>query len=54
MQLQEGRLWVRVWAPPGQFGVGVPGAEVIDLGCEFLLETGRRATRAFLAGRASR
>lgn len=39
VQLREGRLWARVWAPPGQFGVGVPGAQVIDLGCEFLLET---------------
>lgn len=36
--LQQGSLWARVWAPPGQFGVGVAGAEVIDLGCEFLLE----------------
>ena len=37
MQLQQGTLWARVWAPPGQFGVGVAGADVIDLGCEFLL-----------------
>jgi hypothetical protein len=37
--LREGSLWARVWAPPGQFGVGVPGAQVIDLGCEFLLKT---------------
>ena len=38
VQLQQGSLWVRVWAPPGQFGVGVAGADVVDLGCEFLLE----------------
>lgn len=38
MQLQQGRLWARVWAPPGQFGVGVPGADIIDMGCEFLLD----------------
>ena len=38
VQLQQGSLWARVWAPPGQFGVGVAGAEVIDLGCEFLLK----------------
>ncbi len=38
LQLQQGSLWARVWAPPGQLGVGVPGAEVLDLGCEFLLE----------------
>ena len=37
MQLEQGSLWARVWAPPGQFGVGVAGADVIDLGCEFLL-----------------
>ena len=38
LQLQQGSLWARVWAPPGQLGVGVPGAEVLDLGCEFLLQ----------------
>lgn len=38
MQLEQGSLWARVWAPPGQFGVGVAGAEVIDRGCEFLLK----------------
>jgi len=38
IELQQGRLWARVWAPPGQFGVGVPGADVIDMGCEFLLD----------------
>lgn len=39
VQLQEGRLWARVWAPPGQFGVGTPGAEVYDLGCEFEIQS---------------
>ncbi len=38
LQLLEGRMWARVWAPPGQFGVGVPGAEVLDLGCEFVID----------------
>lgn len=38
VQLEQGSLWARVWAPPGQFGVGVAGADVIDLGCEFLLK----------------
>jgi len=38
VHLEQGSLWARVWAPPGQFGVGVAGAEVIDLGCEFLLK----------------
>lgn len=42
VQLEEGRLWARVWAPPGQFGVGVAGADVIDLGCEFLLKVDAR------------
>jgi hypothetical protein len=38
LRLEQGSLWARVWAPPGQFGVGVAGADVIDLGCEFLLK----------------
>jgi len=38
LQLEQGSLWARVWAPPGQFGVDVPGADVIDMGCEFLLK----------------
>jgi len=38
VQLEQGSLWARVWAPPGQFGVGVAGTDVIDLGCEFLLK----------------
>ena len=38
LQLQQGSLWTRVWAPPGQLGVDVPGADILDLGCEFLLE----------------
>lgn len=33
-----GRLWARVWAPPGQFGVGIAGVEVLDLGCEFVVD----------------
>lgn len=39
LQLLEGRLWAKVWAPPGQFGVGVAGADVLDLGCEFTVDT---------------
>ena len=38
VRLEQGSLWARVWAPPGQFAVDVPGADVIDMGCEFLLE----------------
>lgn len=36
-QLRHGRLWARVWAPPGAFGVATPAGDVYDLGCEFLL-----------------
>jgi hypothetical protein len=42
VQLQQGRLWARVWAPPGQFGVGLHGMDVLDLGCEFLVEADAR------------
>lgn len=37
-RLQHGRLWARVWAPPGAFGVSTPAGDVFDLGCEFLLQ----------------
>jgi hypothetical protein len=42
VQLEHGRLWARVWAPPGQFGVGLHGMDVLDLGCEFLVEADAR------------
>ena len=42
VQLQQGRLWARVWAPPGQFGVGLHGMDVLDLGCEFLVDVDTR------------
>ena len=42
VQLQQGRLWARVWAPPGQFGVGLHGMDVLDLGCEFLVDADAR------------
>lgn len=35
--LAEGSLWVRVWAPPGHFGVRLAQSDVVDLGCEFAL-----------------
>ncbi|QIL19863.1 FecR domain-containing protein [Thermomonas sp. HDW16] len=38
VQLQQGSLLARVWAPPRQFGVSIMGAEVTDLGCEFLIK----------------
>lgn len=37
-QLIEGRLWARIWAPPGWFGVATPAGEVFDLGCEFVVD----------------
>ncbi|AKC86224.1 hypothetical protein [Pseudoxanthomonas suwonensis] len=36
-QLQHGRLWARIWAPPGSFGVSSPSGELFDLGCEFVM-----------------
>lgn len=42
VQLQEGRLRARVWAPPGQFGVGVHGMDVLDLGCAFQVDVDAR------------
>lgn len=38
LQWQGGRLWARVWAPPGQFGVGIAGVQALDLGCEFVVD----------------
>ncbi len=35
--LEHGRLWARLWAPPGAFGVATPAGDVYDLGCEFVL-----------------
>ena len=39
VQLEQGTLWARIWAPPGSFGVGVPSGEALDMGCEFLIRT---------------
>jgi len=33
--LDAGSISVRVWAPPGRFGIQTPAGEVIDLGCVF-------------------
>lgn len=37
VRLLQGRLWARVWAPPGYFGVRLPRTEALDMGCEFTL-----------------
>ncbi|MBD9478763.1 hypothetical protein [Pseudoxanthomonas sp. PXM02] len=39
-QLEHGRLWARIWAPPGSFGIATPAGDVFDLGCEFVLDAG--------------
>ncbi len=36
--LEHGRLWAKLWAPPGAFGVATPAGDVFDLGCEFVLD----------------
>ncbi len=36
LRLLEGELWTRVWSPPGQFGLHLPGVEALDMGCEFI------------------
>lgn len=38
VRLRQGRLWARVWAPPGSFGVRLPQAEALDMGCEFTVD----------------
>ena len=35
--LERGAVHVRVWAPPGRFGIRTPGGTVVDLGCIFTL-----------------
>ncbi len=35
VQLEQGHLRARIWAPPGWFGIASGGAELIDLGCDF-------------------
>ena len=38
IELEHGRVHARIWAPPGQFGIHSGAMQVIDLGCEFVLE----------------
>ncbi|HRF82881.1 MAG: hypothetical protein J0L89_00430 [Xanthomonadales bacterium] len=35
LELVEGRVRARIWAPPGYFGVAAGAGETLDLGCEF-------------------
>lgn len=39
LRLLQGELHARVWAPPQQFGMTLPGAELWDLGCEFVVRS---------------
>lgn len=35
LELLEGRVRARIWAPPGYFGIAAGASETVDLGCEF-------------------
>ncbi|MQP75003.1 hypothetical protein CQ393_03725 [Stenotrophomonas sp. MYb238] len=35
LELLEGRIRARIWAPPGHFGIAAGASETVDLGCEF-------------------
>jgi hypothetical protein len=35
LDLLEGRVHARIWAPPGYFGIAAGAGETVDLGCEF-------------------
>ena len=49
--LEEGRVRVRVWAPPFSVGFRTPAGEVSDLGCEFeLTVTGGSSHARVLSG----
>lgn len=45
LTMENGRLYVRVWAPPGSVSIQTPAGEVIDLGCEFDLEVDGTTSR---------
>ena len=45
LAVAAGTIHVSVWAPPGSIGVTTPEGEVIDLGCEFVLNVDGQATR---------
>lgn len=41
VELLEGRMRARIWAPPGYFGVSTGNGETVDLGCAFELHRNR-------------
>jgi hypothetical protein len=45
LTMDAGRMYLRVWAPPGSVAIQTPAGEVIDLGCEFDLEVDANTSR---------
>jgi ferric-dicitrate binding protein FerR (iron transport regulator) len=45
LEMSQGRMHLRVWAPPGSVRIDTPSGEVIDLGCEFVLDVSRDTSR---------
>ncbi|WP_282278403.1 FecR domain-containing protein [Stenotrophomonas sp. PS02297] len=41
IELLEGRIRARIWAPPGQFGIATGTGETVDLGCAFEMDRNR-------------
>lgn len=44
LELLEGTLRARIWAPPGYFGITTGASETIDLGCEFEMQRDAQGT----------
>ena len=44
LELLDGRVRARIWAPPGQFGITGGHSETIDLGCAFEMSRTPRGT----------
>lgn len=38
LELLDGRVRARIWAPPGYFGIAAGDAETVDLGCAFEMQ----------------
>lgn len=45
LAMTEGTIHVSVWAPPRSVAFTTPAGEVIDFGCEFILNVERQVTR---------
>ena len=44
LELVEGRVRARIWAPPGYFGIAAGASETLDLGCEFEMSRDAQGT----------